>query len=143
MLLRSWFPKFFRTQTGYFRTHRRALNGRRRVSLASVVNIELLESRALLAVDPILVKDIDAPLIEGLHPENLTNVGGMLYFTANDGVTGYELWKLDAPPLAISSINRSSPAGQFTNLTSVTFLATFSEQVTGVNTNDLTDCRKI
>src|SRR5205085_187558 len=31
----------------------------------------------------------------GSNPSNLTNVNGTLYFTANDGPHGYELWKSD------------------------------------------------
>jgi ELWxxDGT repeat protein len=31
---------------------------------------------------------------------NLTNVNGTLFFSANDGVTGTELWKATAPPAA-------------------------------------------
>ena len=42
---------------------------------------------------PTLVKDI---FIEGSSsPSNLTNVNGTLYFTADDGMHGTELWKSD------------------------------------------------
>ncbi|MGV3639626.1 MAG: T9SS type A sorting domain-containing protein, partial [Adhaeribacter sp.] len=42
----------------------------------------------------------------------------------------------DTTPPAVSSINRQSPAGQTTNATSLTFRATFSEAVTGVDAAD-------
>jgi ELWxxDGT repeat protein len=38
------------------------------------------------------VKNI-RPGAEGSNPQHLTNVGGMVYFTANNGVNGTELWK--------------------------------------------------
>ena len=52
------------------------------------------------AVGTVLVKDIhtgdDADSTPNSStPQNLIDVGGVLYFTANDGVTGVELWKSD------------------------------------------------
>ena len=41
-----------------------------------------------------LVKDIN-PGENGSNPQNLTNVNGQLFFTADDGVHGSELWKSD------------------------------------------------
>ena len=35
------------------------------------------------------------------NPADLTNVGGTLFFSANDGTTGRELWKVQNPPRAI------------------------------------------
>ncbi|MCC6456223.1 MAG: hyalin [Caldilineaceae bacterium] len=45
----------------------------------------------------ILVKDIFLPNVYGdsSAPSNLTDVGGMLFFNANDGSRGRELWKSD------------------------------------------------
>ena len=53
--------------------------------------------------------------------------------------SNFSTFTIDTVSPTLTSINRSSPAGQFTNLTSVTFLATFSEAVTGVNTNVAAD----
>jgi ELWxxDGT repeat protein len=39
-----------------------------------------------------LVKDINAAPYAGSFPYNLTEVDGLLYFTADDGNHGYELW---------------------------------------------------
>ena len=46
-------------------------------------------------------------------PANLTNVGGTLFFTANDGVNGTELWKSDgtaAGTVMVKDINAGQRA---------------------------------
>ena len=52
-------------------------------------------------------------------------MGGALFFSANDGTLGYELWKADqaATTTALASSANPSPAGQ-----DVTFTATVSTQ---------------
>ena len=61
-------------------------------------------------------------LIKNFYPRNLTAVGSTLYFTADDGTSGDELWKLDTyinePPTNILLSNhnivenyRREPAG--------------------------------
>ena len=45
-----------------------------------------------------MVKDI-YPGKESSDPGNLTEVGGTLYFSADDGVHGMELWKSDGSDL--------------------------------------------
>jgi trimeric autotransporter adhesin len=54
--------------------------------------VEALESRELLAVS--LLKDIN-PGSASSNPQFLTDVSGTLYFSANDGTHGTELWKYD------------------------------------------------
>lgn len=44
-----------------------------------------------------LVRDI-APGSDGSSPRNLQTAGGIVYFTANDGVTGRELWRTNGTP---------------------------------------------
>jgi ELWxxDGT repeat protein len=56
--------------------------------------VEALESRTLLSVDPVLVKDIVIGA-GGSNPTNFVNVNGTLFFTANDGMNGTELWQSD------------------------------------------------
>jgi ELWxxDGT repeat protein len=43
---------------------------------------------------PFLVKDIN-PGAFNSYPQSLTVVGNTLFFTAYDGVNGFELWKSD------------------------------------------------
>ena len=45
----------------------------------------------------VLVKDIHptSGIYAGSYPSQLTNVGGILFFTADDGINGTELWKSD------------------------------------------------
>ncbi len=54
--------------------------------------LEQLEKRELLSNIPFPVSDI-RPGIGGSYPTDLANVSGTLFFQANDGNTGYELWK--------------------------------------------------
>ena len=47
----------------------------------------------------------------GSNPQYLTNVGGTLFFTANDGINGTELWKSDgtaAGTVLVKDINPGS-----------------------------------
>ena len=53
---------------------------------------------------------------------NLTNVGGTLFFTANDGVNGTELWKSDgtaAGTVLVKDINPGSSSSYPRYLTNV------------------------
>lgn len=68
------------------KSNSRHLNG------AATLSIESLESRALLSVNPIL--DIRSGT-DGANIKYLATIGGNLYFSADDGVHGVELWKSD------------------------------------------------
>ena len=55
---------------------------------------ESLEARVLL--DANLVKDINpVPSLDGSSPNFLVEINGTVFFTANDGSLGTELWKSD------------------------------------------------
>ncbi len=61
------------------------------------------------SAEPGLVKDIrsDRALFDQLS--NMTELEGILYFTANDGIHGQELWKSDGTPegtIMVQDINR-------------------------------------
>ncbi len=55
---------------------------------------EVLEDRSLLSIGAELAADLNTTAA-GSDPRDFVNVGGMLYFTADDGVHGRELWRSD------------------------------------------------
>ena len=69
----------------------------------------------------------------GSDPTHIENVNGTLYFSADNGVCGREPWVLDTAPVVLS-VTRADPDP--TNASSVDFTATFSEDVSGVSTDD-------
>src|SRR6266567_3839963 len=82
----------------------------------------------------VLVKDID-PGTGGSYVDHLTNVNGTLYFTANDGTNGNELWKSDGTAggtVLVKDVNLG-PSGSYAgNLTNVNGTLYFSAN-DGVN----------
>src|SRR5262249_13602088 len=58
-----------------------------------------------------LVKDI-RPGIAGSAITGITNVGGTLFFSANDGTHGTELWKSDGTALGTSIVKDILPGPQ-------------------------------
>ncbi len=76
------------------------------------LRIEHLESRQMLVGDFELLKDINAfsePL--GSDPAQLLVIGEVLYFTANDGATGVELWKSDGTAAGTVLVKDIRPGG--------------------------------
>jgi ELWxxDGT repeat protein len=75
-----------------------------------------------------MVKDINPGSADG-YLSYLTNVNGVLYFTANDGTNGYELWKSDgtaAGTAMVKDIYPGSGSGSPSNLTNVNGVLYFS-----------------
>ncbi|WP_428305558.1 ELWxxDGT repeat protein [Lacipirellula sp.] len=65
------------------------------------LGLESLESRYALSSVPILV---DLNLTGASTPTDFTQVGGVTYFAANNGVNGRELWKTDGTPQGTSMV---------------------------------------
>jgi ELWxxDGT repeat protein len=57
---------------------------------------------------PRLVADI-RPGISSSNPRHLTAIGNILYFSANDGVSGYELWKTDGTSSGTTQVSDIHP----------------------------------
>jgi ELWxxDGT repeat protein len=88
-----------------------------------------------------LVKVINPGSLASL-PQQLTAVGGTLYFTADDGVHGRQLWKSDGTPAGTVMLTNIAPGGT-ANLQSLTgapgkvfFVATGANAHTGVWVSD-------
>jgi ELWxxDGT repeat protein len=69
---------------------------------------------------PAMVEDVNPTAGVSSDPSELTNVGGTLFFAADDGTNGSELWKSTPPYDAASTspvkdINTASGAGSFPN----------------------------
>jgi len=74
-----------------------------------------------------IVKDIN-PGTAGSGPSNLTNVNGILYFQATDGINGYELWKTDGTEVGTVMVKSVCPVSNdyrapygFTNINNVLY----------------------
>src|SRR5262249_43082907 len=95
--------------------------------------LEHLEARCLPAsgLSATLGADI-APGSGSSSPTELTNVNGTLFFTANDGIKGVQLWKSNGTAAGTVSVNTvkgdlSSPE-RLTNVNSTLFFAATDPQ---------------
>jgi ELWxxDGT repeat protein len=57
-----------------------------------------------------MVKDIN-PGVGGSYPANLTNIKGVLYFTADDGTNGVELWRSNGTEAGTVMVRDINPDG--------------------------------
>src|SRR5262245_11596556 len=85
------------------------------------LGLEVLEDRRLLAVDFNLLKDIriSGP---GSDPAKFTEVGSVVFFAADDGTSGVELWKsdgTDAGTIRVKDIRAGSTPSDPGGLTNV------------------------
>src|SRR6266481_1927413 len=78
------------------------------------LRLEALEDRLLPSLTPAILRDINSNAA-GSNPSQLTVVGSAVFFTAFDGVHGFELWKSNGTPggtLLVKDI-RPGAAGAF------------------------------
>jgi len=80
---------------------------RTRRRTARPLTFEVLEDRRLLSAT--LLQDIN-PGLASSNPQEFTNVNGVIFFTANDGVHGRELWKTDGTPAGTAMVTDLNPA---------------------------------
>lgn len=69
------------------------------------------------AAGTVLVKDINTTL--GSYPNNLTDVDGTLYFTADDGINGNEIWKSNGTMQSTKMVKDISPGSIYTEYTNL------------------------
>lgn len=72
-------------------------SGRRGGPNRPLLRVEALEERVVPQATPTQVRDIN-PRTNSALPSDLRDVNGTLYFAANDGQTGHELWRSDGTP---------------------------------------------
>ncbi len=87
---------------------------------------------------PFLVKDI-FPGLSGSEPRHLTAVGNTLFFNANDGVNGYELWKSDGTAAGTVLVKDIRPGslGSFPNYLTALGNTLYFSANDGVNGTEL------
>lgn len=106
---------------------------------ASGIELWTLTVGNVVTMGPQMVADVNSALAIGSSPDNLIAIGNTLYFTANDGVHGNELWKSDgtaAGTVLVKDINPGSPDSKPQYLTNFNGTLFFSAD-DGVNGNEL------
>lgn len=73
--------------------------------------VEVLEDRRLLSLTPYLVADINTTAGTGSSAMTFSELGGIAYFTADDGVNGYELWRSDGTAEGTYLLKDINPSG--------------------------------
>ncbi len=95
--------------------------GSKRNQLRRFSHSEVLEKRQLLAADFQLVKDIRSGIGDAAA-SSLVNVNGTMFFVANDGTNGLELWKSNgtaAGTVMVKDIRGGSGSSDPSSLTNV------------------------
>src|SRR4051812_30613932 len=83
------------------------------------LSLEQLESRQLLSASPL---DLGIAAVSSVigsqssNPHHFATVGKTLYFTANDGVHGRELWRTDGTVATTSLVKDVNPGSASSSL---------------------------
>src|SRR5829696_9012944 len=80
----------------------------------TIVSPEALEPRRLLAAQPVLVRDIN-PTGAAPGPFGLVDVNGTVFFAADNGRHGRELWRSDGTPDGTVRVADIFPGGGGSN----------------------------
>src|SRR5258708_39002902 len=108
-MLRATWLRLFRNQLWALGDQRRTVTSRIRTSYRP--RLEMLEDRTVLS--PTMVADINQQPVDS-NPHNLVSVNGELYFAANDGSHGNQLWKTDGTAegtVMLPELNLGTAAG--------------------------------
>ena len=72
-------------------------------------------TNGLLGQPPIMVKNINQSFGVSSSPQNLTNVNGELFFSADNGLVGFELWKSDGTTSGTKLVKDLTPGSASTD----------------------------
>lgn len=92
-----------------------------------------------------LIKDI-CPGLKGSSPEQLINIKGTIYFVANDGIHGKELWKSNGTPestVLVKDIIPGSEGSDIQEMTNVNGMLYFSAVTTGSCVGEISTARQL
>src|SRR5689334_11160207 len=98
------------------------LHRNRRHRRGIIPTLEPLEDRLLPSLTPQLLRDVNTKLASA-NPADLTTVGDTVFFVANDGLTGFELWKSNGIAAGTALVRDIVPG----------ITGSFPEQLTNVN----------
>jgi ELWxxDGT repeat protein len=70
--------------------------------------LEQLETRIVLSTPPYLLKDLNSDTRSSI-PSYITAVNGSLFFAADDGIHGTELWKSDGTAAGTALVKDVNP----------------------------------
>src|SRR6516162_3250457 len=95
----------------------------------SALRLELLENRLLPSLTPTLLGHLN-PDNFGSNPRLITEVNGLVFFSANDGIHGNELWESNgtaAGTFLVKDINGTKNSGPYypTNVNGTLFFGAF------------------
>ena len=114
--MRSWLVRFWASLLGLVETPAGSRpprsTSRHRSRRIAHLRLEQLEDRTAPAT--FLLKDIRTGA-SGSVPQHMVNVNGVMFFIANDGSTGYELWKSDGTSSGTVLVKNIQPDGPFVN----------------------------